>query len=64
MADISIRQMAQTLATIDGRTAQMDRELDDLRSSLRALHSMTVRMPDGRTLINVVGTILNEVQND
>jgi hypothetical protein len=64
MAEISIRQMAQTLATIDARTAEMDRKLDDLTAILKALASMTARMPDGRTLINVVGTIENEVLND
>jgi hypothetical protein len=78
MAEISIRQMAQTLATIDARTAQMaqtlatvdartaqmNRKLDDLTNNLRGLSLSTARMPDGRTLINVVGTILNEVQDD
>jgi hypothetical protein len=63
MAELSLRQLAQALATIDARTAQMDRKLDDLKEALRALSSMTARMPDGRTLINVVGTILDEVQN-
>ncbi len=58
MADLSLRQLGQTLVTID-------RKLDDLNESLRALISMTARMPDGRcTLINVVGTILDEVQNE
>lgn len=55
--DISIRQMAQTLATIDARTAKMDQKLDDIISRLKTLSSMTSRMPDGRTLVNVVGTI-------
>ncbi len=42
----------------------MERQLDELNDALRALSSMTARLPDGRTLINVVGTILAEVQND
>jgi|SRR5215211_101773 len=59
--DISIRQMAQTLAIIDTRTAEMDQKLDDILSRLKTLHLMTARMPDGRSLINVVGTIWDKV---
>lgn len=61
---VSIRQLAQALATIEARTAQMDRKLDGITDNLRALTSMTGRHPDGRTLINLVATILDEVQND
>ena len=64
MATLSLRQAMQTLATIDARTEEMDRKLKALSEALRALTSMTARMPDGRTLINVVGTILTEVQSD
>ena len=54
---VSIHQMAETVAIIDARTTKID-------DKLNALIAMTARMPDGRTLINVVGTILHEVQND
>jgi hypothetical protein len=62
MAELSLRQMAQSVAAIDARTAEMDRKLDDLSERLNKFISMTARMPDGRTLINVVGTILDKVQ--
>jgi hypothetical protein len=62
MAELSLRQMAQSVAAIDARTAEMDRKLDDLSERLNTFISMTARMPDGRTLINVVGTILEKVQ--
>jgi hypothetical protein len=62
MAELSLRQMAQALATIDARTAGMDRKLDFLKAALGTLSSQTSRMADGRTLISVVGTILDEVQ--
>ena len=64
MADLSLRELVQALTSIEARTAQIDRKLDALNESLAALHSMTARMPDGRTLISVVATILDEVQND
>jgi hypothetical protein len=59
--DISIRQMAQTLAILDTRTAEMDQKLDDILSRLKTLSLMTSRMPDGRSLVNVVGTIWDKV---
>jgi hypothetical protein len=68
--DISIRQMAQTLAAIDARTEQMaqtlaaiDDKLDDLKERIDTFRSMTARMPDGRTLINVIGTIEDKVNS-
>lgn len=64
MAELSLRELLQALATIDARTAQVDRKLDQLNDGLIGLARMTARMPDGRTLINVVGTILDEVQTD
>jgi hypothetical protein len=60
--DISIRQMAQTLAILDTRTAEMDQKLDDIISRLKTLSSMTSRMPDGRSLVNVVGSIWDKVK--
>jgi hypothetical protein len=59
--DISIRQMAQTLATIDARTAEMNQKLDERLDRLKTLSSNTARMPDGRSLVNVVGTIWDKV---
>jgi hypothetical protein len=56
MADISLRQMAASIAAIDARTANIDQNLD-------ALIRMTARAPDGRTLINLVATILADVQH-
>ena len=52
---VSLREMATAIAAIDGRTAEMNQKLDSLLS-------MTARAPDGRTLINLVETILNKVQ--
>jgi hypothetical protein len=71
MADISMRQMAQTLATIDERTARMDRKLDGIfdrfdgvEDRIERLFSFTARVPDGRSLVNVVGTIELLVKDD
>ena len=71
MADISMRQMAQTLARIDERTAKMDNKLDGLfdrfdgvEDRLTTLFSFTARATDGRSLINVVQTIEHIVKDD
>ena len=64
MATLSIRHLAETLDAIDARTTRMERQLDEIHDALRALISMTARLPDGRTLINAVGMILHEVEND
>jgi hypothetical protein len=64
MTEVSIRQMAQTIADIDARTAAMSGQLERILQGLNTLTAMTARMPDGRTLINVVATILNEVEQD
>lgn len=53
---VSMRQMAAAIAAVDARTAEMNQKLD-------SLISMTARAPDGRTLINLVATILNDVQH-
>ena len=53
---VSMRQMAAAIAAVDARTAEMNQKLD-------SLISMTARAPDGRTLINLVETILNDVQH-
>jgi hypothetical protein len=59
MAELSLRQF---MATIDARTAEIDRKLDAINSSLSALHRMTARLSDGRTLVNAVATILSELE--
>jgi hypothetical protein len=58
---VSIRRLADDLATIKAdvaamrvRTAQTDQKLDGLISH-------TARTPDGRSLITVVGEILSKV---
>lgn len=61
MSTLSLRE---SLETIDARMVEMNRKLDDLGEALRSLISMTARLPDGRTLVNAVGTILNEVQEE
>jgi hypothetical protein len=60
MADsvVSIRRMAETLTTLDARTAQMDQKLNEILNGLHAI----VRSPDGRTLLNLVEQILVEVE--
>lgn len=62
--NISIRQMADSLAQMEARGARMELKIDELTSTLRALFSHTARFPDGRTLINAVGQILHELEND
>jgi hypothetical protein len=59
--DISLAQVARTVASFDHRLTEIDRKLDRLQDSVTSLASMTARAPDGRTLINLVMTILNEV---
>jgi hypothetical protein len=59
--DISLAQLAHTVAALNDRLADIDHKLDDLTESVKGLASMTARAPDGRTLINLVGTILNKV---
>jgi hypothetical protein len=60
MADsvVSIKRMAETLTTLDARTAQMDQKLNEILNGLHAI----VRSPDGRTLLNLVEQILVEVE--
>ena len=60
MADsvVSIRRMAETLTTLDARTAQMDQKLNEVLNGLHAI----VRSPDGRTLLNLVEQILADVE--
>jgi hypothetical protein len=70
MADISMRQMAQTLATLDERTAKMDHKLDGIfdrfdgvEGRLNSLFSFTARATDGRSLITVVQTIEHKIEH-
>jgi hypothetical protein len=65
MADISMRQMAQTLATIDERTTKMDHKLDGLfdrfddnDARIIGLARSTARLPSGRSLVSAVDLIL------
>jgi hypothetical protein len=60
---VSLRQMAAAIAAIDTRTTDMNRKLDQLTDNLNGLARATSRAPDGRTLINLVMTILNDVQH-
>ena len=61
---VGVRNLLDKLSTLERRTHEIETKIDGLAASLRSLTSMTARAPDGRTLINLVGTILNEVRND
>jgi hypothetical protein len=54
--------LGQTLAAINERTSQMEATVGFIKRELDTLFRMTAKMPDGRTLINVVGTILAKVE--
>ena len=56
MAD-ALRELATSLSRIENKIDRVDEEL-------RALGRMISRAPDGRTLINLVSSILQEVSND